>query len=130
MSARKTPRATIKIAFDDATPPVVQSTSTSASFKKTRVAKRRQTPWTDPNATEKLNKQRRDLVKELKETFFPMNLNSNALAVVLISGDELTSESDWAAMCLDIDEHKDAKVRFCVFSSRVFLNERLTTFFP
>ena len=119
MSARKTPRATLKVAFDDANLPVVQSTTTSANYKKTLV--KRLTPWTDPNATEKLNKQRRDLVKELKETFFPMNLNSNALAVVLIAGDLHTSESDWAAICLDIDEHKDAKVRFCVFSSPCIL---------
>lgn len=122
MSARKTPRATLKVAFDDANLPVVQSTTTSANYKKTLV--KRLTPWTDPNATEKLNKQRRDLVKELKETFFPMNLNSNALAVVLIAGDLHTSESDWAAICLDIDEHKDAKVRFCVFSSPVYFRMR------
>jgi len=44
--------------------------------------------------------------------------------VVLIAGDLHTSESDWAAICLDIDEHKDAKVRFCVFSSPVYFRMR------
>ena len=47
-----------------------------------------------------------------------MNRTANALAVVLVSGDERTSEHDWAAICLDINEHKDAKV---ILTTREFL---------
>ena len=79
--------------------------------------RQRSTPFTDPMATETLNRRRRDLVNELQRSYFPMNANSNALAVVLVSGDKRSSEHDWAAICVDIDEHRDAKVR-------VFLKEK------
>ena len=72
-------------------------------------------------ATETLNRRRRDLVNELQRSYFPMNANSNALAVVLVSGDKRSSEHDWAAICVDIDEHRDAKVR-------VFLKEKKRCF--
>ncbi|CAL6391392.1 unnamed protein product [Bathycoccus prasinos] len=97
---RKTPNTKLKVAFDDAN---IQRTR-GKGVKKT------ETPWTDENATETLNARRRRLLLELQNRFFPMKRTANALAVVLVSGDERTSEHDWAAICLDINEHKDAKV--------------------
>jgi len=38
-----------------------------------------------------------------------------------VSGDKRSSEHDWAAICVDIDEHRDAKVR-------VFLKEKKRCF--
>jgi len=99
---RKTPKNTkLKVAFDDAN---IQLTGGKGVHSKT------ETPWTDECATETLNARRRRLLLELQNSFFPMNRTANALAVVLVSGDEKTSAHDWAAICLDINEHKDAKV--------------------
>lgn len=98
---RKTPNTKLKVAFDDAN---IQLTTGKGVKKKT------ETPWTDENATETLNARRRRLLLELQNSFFPMNRTALALAVVLVSGDERNSEHDWAAICLDIGEHKDAKV--------------------
>ncbi len=83
--------------------------------------RQRETPFTDPVASAGLNIRRRNLVNELQRSYFPMNANSNALAVVLVSGDKRSSEHDWAAICVDIDEHRDAKVR-------VFLKEKKRCF--
>tara|TARA_B100000482_G_scaffold84460_1_gene60361 strand:+ start:179 stop:517 length:339 start_codon:yes stop_codon:yes gene_type:complete len=106
---RKTPNTKLKVAFDDAN---IQLTQGKGVHSKT------ETPWTDENATETLNARRRRLLLELQNRFFPMHRTANALAVVLVSGDERTSEHDWAAICLDINEHKDAKV---MLTTREFL---------
>jgi len=67
-------------------------------------------PFTDCLATPKLNKSRKEMVTELRESYYPMNPLSKMLAIVLVCGSLKHSKNDWVAIALDVSEHAKAKV--------------------